>query len=120
MPETSTTLDLLLRLVYPISKSRVQMEDPRGLEPVLQAAIKYEMELPVEIITRRLCEIMPQSPLQVWAAACRTGLEDLARRAAIDLRPSWTPTGAEEALSLLNGLEDMSGISAGDYLRLKQ
>ncbi|OJT06735.1 hypothetical protein TRAPUB_2443 [Trametes pubescens] len=120
VPEDSTTLEFLLRLVYPISKSRVQMEDPQKMVPVLQAATKYEMELPVEMITKRLCELVAQSPLQVWAAACRTGFEDVARQAAIDLRTSWARTGAEEALSLLQDLGDMSGISAGDYLRLKQ
>ncbi len=61
--------------------------------------------------------------LQVWAAVCqvRTGLEDVARQAAVALRASWKRTEPEsEALSLMDGLGDMSGISAGDYLRLKQ
>ncbi|EIW58585.1 uncharacterized protein TRAVEDRAFT_124190, partial [Trametes versicolor FP-101664 SS1] len=80
--EDSATLELLLRLVYPISKPRAKMEDPHMIVPALQAAAKYEMELPVDILSERLIAIVPKSPLQVWAAACRTGLEDVARQAA--------------------------------------
>ncbi|KAL1941204.1 hypothetical protein VTO73DRAFT_7416 [Trametes versicolor] len=118
--EDSATLELLLRLVYPISKPRAKMEDPHMIVPALQAAAKYEMELPVDILSERLIAIVPKSPLQVWAAACRTGLEDVARQAAVALRTSWARDGTGEVLSFMDDLGDMSGISAADYLRLKQ
>ncbi|EIW62832.1 uncharacterized protein TRAVEDRAFT_43155 [Trametes versicolor FP-101664 SS1] len=118
--EDSATLELLLRLVYPISKPRAQMEDPQTIVPALRAAVKYEMELPVDILSERLVAIIPKSPLQVWAAACRTGQEDVACQAAVVLRTSWIRDDTKEVLSLMDDLGDMSGISAADYLRLKQ
>ncbi|OJT06929.1 hypothetical protein TRAPUB_2225, partial [Trametes pubescens] len=104
--EDSATLELLLRLVYPISKPRAKMEDPQMIVPALHAAAKYEMELPVDILSERLVAIIPNSPLQVWAAACRTGLEDVARQAAVALRTSWVRDGTKEVLSFMDDLGD--------------
>lgn len=117
--EDSTTLDLLLRLVYPVSKPRAQMKDPQAMVPVLLAATKYDMTLPVDIISDQLAGIVAKSPLQVWATACRTGLEDVARLAAEALKATWTDSDAH-ALSFMDELGDMVGISAGNYYRLKQ
>ncbi|EIW58582.1 uncharacterized protein TRAVEDRAFT_47724 [Trametes versicolor FP-101664 SS1] len=118
--EDSTTLELLLRLVYPILKTHSEIEDPQVMGPALLAATKYEMDLPVQMMSERLVVITPKSPLQVWAAACRTGLESVARRAAEALKAIWTRQANTEALALMDGLGDMAGISAGDYYRLKQ
>ncbi|KAL1949223.1 hypothetical protein VTO73DRAFT_11029 [Trametes versicolor] len=117
--ENSATLELLLRLIYPISKPRAQMDDPQTMVPALLAATKYEMTLPIDIMSERLAAIIPRSPLQVWAAACRTGLESVARQAALALKASWEDGGAD-ALSFMDELGDMTGISAGDYFRLKR
>ncbi|KAH9852610.1 hypothetical protein C2E23DRAFT_885374 [Lenzites betulinus] len=118
--EDSTTLELLLRLVYPIPKLPMQLDDPEKIVPALRAATKYDMELPIEILSGWLTAIIPKSPLQVWAAACRTGMEDVARRAAEALKKTWTRPDKLETLALMNELGDMSGISAGDYFRLKR
>ncbi|KAL1941207.1 hypothetical protein VTO73DRAFT_7419 [Trametes versicolor] len=117
--EDSTTLELLLRLVYPMPKPHAQMEDAQMMVPALLAATKYDMALPIETMSERLVAIISKSPLQVWAAACRTGLESVARQAAEALKASWTPSSAE-VLPFMDDLGDMSGISAGDYYRLKQ
>lgn len=118
--EDSATLELLLRLVYPILKTHSQIEDPQAMVPALLAATKYEMDLPVQMLSERLVALTPAKPLQVWGAASRTGLEGIARQAADALKTSWTPQANKEALILLNGLGDMTGISAGDYYRLKR
>lgn len=119
MAGDAETLDALLRLLYPIVKP--PLEDPKLLALVLKAAHKYDMAWPATVLSERLLTIAPQKVLQVWAATCRvrTGLEDVARQAAAVLRTSWTRTESE-ALSLMDDLEDMTGVSAGDYLRLKQ
>ncbi|KAI0629322.1 hypothetical protein C8Q77DRAFT_1143342 [Trametes polyzona] len=118
--EDSATLDLLLRLVYPIPKRSAQVSaEVAALVFALRAAIKYEMALPVETLSERLLAITPNEPLQVWAAACRMGLEDVALQAAEALKAAWTPTGTE-ALACMDEPGQMEGISAGDYFRLKQ
>ncbi|KAL1941205.1 hypothetical protein VTO73DRAFT_7417 [Trametes versicolor] len=116
--EDSTTLELLLRLTYPIPKPYALMAEPAQMVPALLAAAKYEMALPLETMSERLVALMPGSPLAVWAAACRADLKDVACQAAEALKTSWTNTGVE-ALSFMDGLGDMIGISAGDYHRLK-
>ncbi|KAI0820760.1 hypothetical protein BC628DRAFT_821393 [Trametes gibbosa] len=119
--EDSATFELLLRLVYPITKHHVQLDDPSRLVPALQAATKYEMELPLEIMSQRLSLIAREKPVQVWAAACRADLEDVAREAAGALRSlACARPHKVEALGFVDELGDMSGISAGEYFRLKQ
>lgn len=118
--EDSATLDLLLRIVYPILKTHSKIEDPQAMVPALLAAMKYEMDLPVQMLSERLVALTPAKPLQVWGAASRTGLEGIARQAADALKASWTPQANKEALTLLDGLGDMTGIAAGDYYRLKR
>lgn len=117
--EDSKTLELLLRLIYPISKPRAQMEDPQTMVPALLAATKYDMTLPIDIMSDQLATIIAKSPLQVWAAACRTGLEGIARQAAEALKASWTDSDAH-ALSFMDELGDMDGISAANYYRLRR
>ncbi|KAI0675770.1 hypothetical protein C8Q78DRAFT_956164, partial [Trametes maxima] len=80
VPEDSKTLDLLLRILYPIPKP--SMEEPGPLVPVLKAAKKYDMAWPVVILSERLTVTTPREPLQAWVAACRARLEDVARGAA--------------------------------------
>ncbi|KAH9893451.1 hypothetical protein C8Q73DRAFT_533717 [Cubamyces lactineus] len=128
--EDGETLDLLLRLLYPIPKKQLQMNSPERLVPALKAAQKYEMGLPLEAMSERLTAIVPREPLQVWAAACRSGLEDIAYQAAVVLRkPAQSLTNqaatsqqgtVKEALTMMDSLGDMNGISAADYLRLKR
>lgn len=118
--EDSAALELLLRIVYPISEPLTQIDDPQSMVPALLAAAKYEMQLPVELMSKKLATLTPKQPLQVWAAACRTGLEDIAHQAAKVIKASWTQKADTEALALVASLGGMAGISAGDYYRLKR
>lgn len=125
MAEDAETLDLLLRLLYPIAKP--PLEEPRLLALVLKAATKYDMVWPATVVLAGLRAITPHKASQVWAAACRvrTDLEGVARQAALALRASELDIGGNfvfEALyELMEDLDDdLTGISAGDYFRLKQ
>ncbi|KAI0766976.1 hypothetical protein BD413DRAFT_614960 [Trametes elegans] len=53
--EGSDTLELLLRILYPISKP--SMEDLGSVVPALKAALKYDMEWPVAFLSERLVTI---------------------------------------------------------------
>ncbi|KAI0794419.1 hypothetical protein C8Q74DRAFT_575495 [Fomes fomentarius] len=121
--EDSKTLDQLLRLCYPINKRELGNLD--DVIPVLKAAMKYEMEWPVSIITRDLLSIAPQTPLHTWAVACRAGLEEVARKAASEIRGR--AAGPAERLELLKTmlqkeglLQTLDGVHAGDYFRLRE
>ena len=140
--EDSRALERLLRICYPIVKEK--LDNLEDIVPVLQAAMKYDMEWPISLLTTDLRAIVPQAPLRVWAVACRCGLETLAREAAAMIvenakgepdseparrrRPARrrTPTVAPLAL-LASMLQDsqyvkeiLGGISAGDYFRLRE
>ncbi|KAL7280730.1 hypothetical protein ACG7TL_005672 [Trametes sanguinea] len=132
--EDSAPLELLLRILYPIRKP--PMDDPDTLVPAIKAAHKFEMEWPVQVLSERLADVVrtPDVAIRVWASACRTGLEDVARMAALVLRQSkertvpGSATGATEsaatmppaALACVEGLGKMEGISGGHYFRLKR
>ncbi|KAI1796759.1 hypothetical protein LXA43DRAFT_573194 [Ganoderma leucocontextum] len=104
--EDQKTLDTILRICYPIVKvkSSLQLE---VVERAVKAAQKYEMELPLAVLTNELLEFATISPLAVWAIGCRTGLEDVARHAAAILKE---PLEVE--------VDYLDGVSAGDYFRL--
>ncbi|RDX50857.1 hypothetical protein OH76DRAFT_368692 [Lentinus brumalis] len=130
--EDSQALDRLLRLCYPVLKPKLsELED---MVPVLKAALKYEMEWPVFLLSKDLLAMIPSNPLKVWAAACRAGLEDVAREAASEIRgrvprPQWntTPLPPPCALDVMAQLlqedarfSNLQDISAGDYFRLRE
>ncbi|KAI0730806.1 hypothetical protein C8Q76DRAFT_792940 [Earliella scabrosa] len=87
--EDSSTLETLLRICYPINKPKKRTVEQ--IEPALRAAMKYEMEFPTAVLKADLQVAAPESPTLVWAAACRLGLEDIARAAAQGLckRGGW-------------------------------
>ncbi|KAI0738450.1 hypothetical protein C8Q80DRAFT_1275453 [Daedaleopsis nitida] len=117
--EDSATLDTLLRLVYPVKNP--ELVDIASIEPVLEAAIKYDMEWPTELATERLLAVVPESPLQVWAIGCRMGLEIVARRGAEALLATIPEFQRKERVLLpdiIHDLDGMEGIFAGDYWRL--
>ncbi|KAI0704146.1 hypothetical protein C8Q76DRAFT_801896 [Earliella scabrosa] len=109
LTEDHKTLDTLLRICYPVVKpgSKRSLGE---LESAVKAAQKYEMELPLAVLTNELLDASSHSALQVWAVACRTGLENVARHAA----------RATLGLSSVNFklLGRMKGLSAGQYYRL--
>ncbi|KAI0738443.1 hypothetical protein C8Q80DRAFT_244246 [Daedaleopsis nitida] len=99
-----------MRICYPIVKPKSRPF--QQIEPALRAALKYEMELPIAMLSDELLAHAVHYPLKVWAIACRTGLEDVARRAAELMLSSAT-------LDILN-LEDTDGITAGHVFRLHE
>jgi len=109
--EDSTTLDSLLRIVYP-------MKDPAfgdllSLHPVVAAALKYEMEEAVMLGSATLLSFVPKEPLSVWAIAVRNGFETEARAAADEMM--------RQKLPVLDTFPtEMQDITAGAYYRLLQ
>ncbi|KAH9930355.1 uncharacterized protein B0H18DRAFT_873331, partial [Fomitopsis serialis] len=109
--EDSTTLDSLLRIIYPT-------KDPAfggllSLHPVVAAALKYEMEEAVMLGSATLLLFVPKEPLSVWAIAVRNGLETEARAAAEEMN--------RQGLSVLDAFPaEMQDITAGAYYRLLQ
>ncbi|KAI0730800.1 hypothetical protein C8Q76DRAFT_716263, partial [Earliella scabrosa] len=82
------------------------------------------MEWPVALLTKDLLAIVPQAPLKVWAVAARVGLEDVAHKAASEIRSRGTDS--KTRLELLKtmlaetGLQTLEGVLAGDYFRLRE
>ncbi|EMD37128.1 hypothetical protein CERSUDRAFT_137612 [Gelatoporia subvermispora B] len=83
LPEDRQTLDIVLRLCYPIE---VRLPDGfiEHAQLVLEAARKYALDSVMERLDFQMKEerIVSVQPLRVYALACSYGLEDLARRAA--------------------------------------
>lgn len=102
--ETSKTLDILLRMIYPTSPPSFpgvtdsgEIEDAqelvKGIEPVLAAALKYDMQLIVKDLCAKLIRAadttLPDGrvvddtlALRVFVIACKHGLREEARLAA--------------------------------------
>ncbi|CDO73318.1 hypothetical protein BN946_scf185008.g80 [Trametes cinnabarina] len=78
--EPGTVLEGLFRLCYPIRDP--PLDTLEEVRPLLEAALKYQMQEAVEITTRRLRELAPSAPLRVYAVACRLSLQDVMRVAA--------------------------------------
>lgn len=123
VPEDSKTLRTLLRLCYPVSKEALTELDSIVL--VLKAALKYEMDWPTRLLERDLVAIIPRRPLNVWAIAARCGLEELASKAASEIRARATAAGKPPLDILGTMLVEgkygcLEGVSAGDYFRLRE
>ncbi|RDX54040.1 hypothetical protein OH76DRAFT_1058815 [Lentinus brumalis] len=116
--EDSTTLDALLRFCYPVKNPTLGSAE--AVEPVLKAALKYDMGWATEQLTGRLLAIVQSSPLRVWAIGCRTKLEEVARRGAEAIVQS-LPKGDTAELRVLPGISrastDLEDLSFGDYQR---
>lgn len=104
LTELGSILDYLLRLVYPIPPPRFpglsesgEVEDAeelmKALDPVLSAALKYDIQLVSEKLCAQLLDaaeakrpdgrvIHETLAVRVYAVACQYGLKDVARRAA--------------------------------------
>ncbi|EJF64408.1 hypothetical protein DICSQDRAFT_167564 [Dichomitus squalens LYAD-421 SS1] len=111
LTEDHKTLDIILRICYPI----VKPDSPRSLgeiELAVKAALKYDTELPLSVLKGELFSLSPTNPTAVWAIDCRTGLEDVARRGAAEIVVRQAP------LNVAVGA--LEGVSAGDYYRLRE
>ncbi|KAI0738445.1 hypothetical protein C8Q80DRAFT_244295 [Daedaleopsis nitida] len=65
--EDSTTLSILLRICYPVMQQDVKTLEE--LEPALRAAMEFEMELAIAVLTKRLEKLACKFPLKAWAIA---------------------------------------------------
>ncbi|KZT67855.1 hypothetical protein DAEQUDRAFT_739103 [Daedalea quercina L-15889] len=73
--EDSNTIERLLRMYYPIQ--RPEVSNFESLAPVLGAAMKYDMPVVTDILTRSLSRRTATHPLQVFAIAYKLDLQDL-------------------------------------------
>ncbi|KAI0945903.1 hypothetical protein AcV7_010018 [Taiwanofungus camphoratus] len=109
--ENSGTLDCLLRLCYPVA-------DPAFLsamqiKPVLEAAIKYQMEEAIVLMKNSISARCVREPLVVYAVACQLNLEGVAEMAAESFC-------ATKLLPIDAYVPEMDDITAGAYYRLLQ
>ncbi|KAI0766635.1 hypothetical protein BD413DRAFT_148482 [Trametes elegans] len=109
LPEDGNIVEELLRLCYPLAKPE-GLRPPDEIEPVLRAALKYDLELPIQILKQGLRANVECASLSVWAVACRLRFEDVAREAAASDHMRVEKDFPLEFWP--------SGISAGDYFRL--
>ncbi len=110
--EDSQALEALLRICYPVEKQK-RSRTLKEVEYALAAAIKYGMPLPIAVLKEEFKAIaVSRTSLSAYAAACRLGLEDLAR---------WS---AELVGDMSDGqlyrLKDEEGVTAGHYFRLRE
>ncbi|CDO73338.1 hypothetical protein BN946_scf185008.g101 [Trametes cinnabarina] len=104
-------MEALLRICYPILNPHP--DGPLGeVEAILKAAVKYQMEFPIAVLTAELLSRATHAPLSVWAAACRTGLETLARLAAEHTFPA--------AVLSVERDSDLKGVAAWQLYRLRE
>ncbi|KAI0731428.1 hypothetical protein C8Q76DRAFT_586528, partial [Earliella scabrosa] len=81
--EDSTTLELLLAHIYPMHLPVVDtISDLEDIERVYKVAQKYEMELVLHELQKKLSAAISKDPFRGWAAAVRLGIEPCARQAA--------------------------------------
>lgn len=107
LPEKSDTIEPLLKLCYPVL--RPPLRSLRQIRDVLNAATSYDIQVIGEMLETRLVTYAEQFPLQVYAIACRNGLENTARTAAeyAVRKPFWETYH-----------RDIEYITAGAYWRL--
>ncbi|KAM5536671.1 hypothetical protein V8D89_009766, partial [Ganoderma adspersum] len=130
--EDSMTLENLLRLCYPTTRPTLDALD--DIVPVLEAAMKYEMEWMIPLLMPDVKAVVSQNPAKAWAVACRTGTasEDVAREAASEILVTVRSKRDEHSGQLDSSLdrlgamireqgeEILHGVSAGDYFRLRR
>ncbi|OCH87167.1 hypothetical protein OBBRIDRAFT_837605 [Obba rivulosa] len=82
LPEDSQTLDIILRMLYPLAAPAPDNID--YVQRVLAAARNYALVGVAGRIRERLVDwdIMEREPLRVYGLACIAGFEDVARTAA--------------------------------------
>ncbi|KAF8986376.1 hypothetical protein BDQ17DRAFT_1315427 [Cyathus striatus] len=94
MSETSSTVDSILRLCYPVNDPAAINELVQAVGP-LQAAIKYQMDEAINIMTERFKRFIPLYPVAVYGLACSPAvrseiLAGLAARTWMNVRYSWS------------------------------
>ncbi|KZT04850.1 uncharacterized protein LAESUDRAFT_813946 [Laetiporus sulphureus 93-53] len=110
--EDSTTLDRLLRFIYPTRDPDLE-SDLQSVGAVLKAAAKYDIEYLEERLRKTLSAF--DDPLRVYAIAtsAHLGYEQEALQAVVE----WCES---DELSLSSYVPEMDDISAGVYFRALQ
>ncbi|KAL5531266.1 hypothetical protein ACEPAG_4143 [Sanghuangporus baumii] len=106
--ESSTTIDLLLRLCYPIEAPQLSEQDITPIGDVLSAALKYEISAVVERARKALkkcAELSSKNAIAAYAIACHLGLADEARVAAMTCLKWPFPGPTVPHLALMSGLD---------------
>ncbi|KAI0820759.1 hypothetical protein BC628DRAFT_1422608 [Trametes gibbosa] len=117
LSEDSKTLDTLLRMCYPVAKK--EDDDVDNIALILSVAMKYDMEWPISVLSKKLEGLASQEPLRVWAAASRLHCETIARKSAALLVAQKGAAGLYDILIIVNKQPAaLEGVSAGDYFRL--
>ena len=81
LQEDSHTLDRLLRLFYPTLTTET-FTDLSIVADALEAALKYAFDRAISSLKSSFTSFVDDSPLRVYAIACRLGLENEAKIAA--------------------------------------
>lgn len=109
--EEKEALDGLLRIIYPTEAP--VLNDLRIVRPILAAALKYDMEKPIQVAREALHTFVSKEPLRVWAIAVQYRLEGDARVAAEEM--------VRQRLSVQDSTPpEICEIHAGAYYRLLQ
>ncbi|EED83175.1 predicted protein [Postia placenta Mad-698-R] len=112
VPEHSAVLNVILCFCYP-------MESPvlstlALTEAALEAALKYNMQDATSFLKHQMLHFACNSPLRVFATACRHGLEDVASATALALsKKAREPSVGDFA-------DELHDLTAGQYMRLLQ
>lgn len=80
--EDSRTLDLLLRIIYPITNPTRSHYTVAIAVSVYEAGDKYQMPLVLEVMGVELARLSASHPFDMYAAACQKGMEKEAKIAA--------------------------------------
>lgn len=110
MTENSRVLNILLRLCYPLVDrvpDDLTLEDTRA---VLEAAMKYDIDMAIQLMRHSLLTFAKEQPLRVYAIACIHSLEPEARCAAEE--------AVERQMVFDHYVREMEEMSAGCYHRL--
>ncbi|KAH9921604.1 uncharacterized protein B0H18DRAFT_1020410, partial [Fomitopsis serialis] len=78
--EDRQSFDKLLRMCYPVEKPT--FASVQEISPIIEGALKYQMREATSALTKELIIFSDSHPLDVYAEACRRGLEEVVSRAA--------------------------------------
>ncbi|KAI8982747.1 hypothetical protein BD414DRAFT_83050 [Trametes punicea] len=110
LSESSTVLETVLRLIYPMAEPVIQSLD--DIAPALEMSRKYDLSVPLDRLRRRLVapDFLESSPLRVYGIATRFEFMEEARIASRAM--------LHTSLSDQIPHEDLKHITAYDYHRL--
>lgn len=105
--EDADTLDHLLRFCYPVDNPIIP--DVESAAAVAKAAMKYQMESAITLMTHLLQDFVKRHPLHVYVVACSIASDQLALEAALE----WSRTSNIDSY-----ISEMDHLSAAQYFQL--